>query len=45
MLSQKGVNFHHLGLSKHGHPRHPLYVPYTQQPELWADAVRLTARS
>lgn len=25
----------HLGLTKHGHPRHPLYVPYAQQPESW----------
>ena len=26
---------YHLGLSKDGHPRHPLYLPYTQQPERW----------
>lgn len=26
---------YHLGLSKGGHPRHPLYLPYTQQPERW----------
>lgn len=25
----------HLGLSKAGHPKHPLYLPYTQQPEAW----------
>ena len=25
----------HLGLSKAGHPKHPLYLPYTQQPERW----------
>ncbi|MEL6450460.1 MAG: DUF1643 domain-containing protein [Pseudomonadota bacterium] len=25
----------HLGLSKAGHPKHPLYLPYTQQPEPW----------
>jgi hypothetical protein len=25
----------HLGLSKQGHPRHPLYLPYAQQPERW----------
>ena len=24
-----------LGLSKDGHPRHPLYLPYSAQPELW----------
>ncbi|OSP55040.1 DUF1643 domain-containing protein [Pseudoruegeria sp. SK021] len=28
----------HLGLSKAGHPKHPLYIAYTQQPELWASA-------
>ena len=26
---------HHLGLTKNGSPRHPLYVPYRQQPQLW----------
>ncbi|WP_299722255.1 DUF1643 domain-containing protein [uncultured Tateyamaria sp.] len=25
----------HLGLSKAGHPKHPLYLPYTQSPEPW----------
>lgn len=25
----------HLGLSKAGHPKHPLYLPYVQQPESW----------
>lgn len=24
-----------LGLSKHGHPKHPLYISYSQQPMLW----------
>lgn len=26
---------YHLGLSKAGHPKHPLYLPYTQHPETW----------
>jgi len=26
----------HLGLSKDGHPKHPLYIAYTQQPILWS---------
>ncbi|MEP2532278.1 DUF1643 domain-containing protein [Shimia sp.] len=26
---------HHLGLTKHGHPRHPLYIAYAQTPALW----------
>ena len=25
----------HLGLTQDGHPRHPLYVPYAQQPTQW----------
>lgn len=25
----------HLGLSKQGHPKHPLYISYSQQLELW----------
>lgn len=27
---------YHLGLSKAGHPKHPLYIAYAQQPEIWA---------
>ncbi|MGB0440996.1 MAG: DUF1643 domain-containing protein, partial [Paracoccaceae bacterium] len=27
---------HHLGLTKAGHPRHPLYVSYATQPQLWS---------
>lgn len=26
---------HCLGLTKDGHPRHPLYLPYSAQPEPW----------
>jgi hypothetical protein len=26
---------HHLGLTKDGHPKHPLYIGYDQQPILW----------
>ncbi|MCI2399850.1 DUF1643 domain-containing protein [Aliiroseovarius subalbicans] len=25
----------HLGLTKAGHPKHPLYIAYSQQPEPW----------
>ena len=25
----------HLGLSKDGHPKHPLYIAYQKMPELW----------
>ena len=27
---------HHLGLTKAGHPRHPLYIAYAQAPQLWS---------
>ncbi len=26
---------HHLGLTKDGHPKHPLYIAYSEQPRLW----------
>lgn len=34
-LREAGHQLHHLGLSKHGHPRHPLYLPYSAQPQVW----------
>ena len=45
-LAQGTKPLYHLGLSKAGHPKHPLYLPYQQQPVLWqpekvgADGVR-----
>lgn len=35
LLHQHASALSHLGLSKAGHPKHPLYLPYTQQPERW----------
>lgn len=35
LLKGAGGEVHHLGLTKEGHPRHPLYVAYACQPELW----------
>ncbi len=35
VLVQTGRPLHHLGLTKHGHPRHPLYIAYVEQPRLW----------
>ncbi|PIV74493.1 MAG: hypothetical protein COW55_09065 [Rhodobacteraceae bacterium CG17_big_fil_post_rev_8_21_14_2_50_65_11] len=36
MLRGAGATLHHLGLSKAGHPRHPLYVAHTTPPQVWA---------
>ncbi len=35
LLDGVGKPLFHLGLSKAGHPRHPLYLPYSQAPETW----------
>ncbi|ANP36914.1 hypothetical protein JL2886_02020 [Phaeobacter gallaeciensis] len=35
-LRATGQPLFHLGLSKHGHPKHPLYIAYSQQPQPWA---------
>lgn len=29
------------GLTKHGHPRHPLYVAYAQKPEVWHQPIEI----
>ena len=34
-LARTGRPLFHLGLSKAGHPKHPLYLPYRQQPVAW----------
>jgi hypothetical protein len=35
-LRARGHQLYHLGLTKAGHPRHPLYLPYSARPALWA---------
>jgi hypothetical protein len=35
LLRQTGAPLLHLGLTGQGQPRHPLYVGYDQQPQLW----------
>ena len=35
MLLEAGFALHHLGLTQGGHPRHPLYVAYAEQPRPW----------
>jgi len=37
-LRARGASVVHLGLTKDGHPRHPLYVPYAQQPSAFLAA-------
>ena len=38
LLTTNSFSLHHLGLTKDGHPRHPLYVPYSQIPQIWRTA-------
>lgn len=35
MLEQAGHRLFHLGLTKAGHPRHPLYLRYDERPRRW----------
>lgn len=35
LLRQANQPTFHLGLTKDGHPKHPLYIAYAQQPERW----------
>lgn len=35
LMRDTGAPLYHLGLSKAGHPKHPLYIAYSQHPELW----------
>lgn len=35
LLRRSGASLYHLGLSKDGHPKHPLYIGYETQPQLW----------
>jgi hypothetical protein len=36
LLRQSGTPLLTLGLTKHGHPRHPLYISYDQHPRRWS---------
>jgi len=36
LLGGGGRVLHHLGLTKAGEPRHPLYIGYARRPEVWA---------
>ncbi len=35
MLRTTGLPLYHLGLSKAGHPKHPLYIGYAEPPQPW----------
>ena len=35
LVRASGLDLMHLGLSKAGHPKHPLYISYAQKPEAW----------
>lgn len=37
LLRRTGRPLFHLGLSKDGHPKHPLYIGYERQPEAWPE--------
>ena len=36
MLMASGLTLHHLGLTKHGYPKHPLYLRGDLMPMVWA---------
>ncbi len=38
LLRATGEPLFHLGLTKDGHPKHPLYIAYARQPEPWPAA-------
>ena len=35
LLKGTGQDLYHLGLTRDGQPRHPLYIAYQEQPRLW----------
>ena len=35
LLRSAGYDLFHLGLSKAGHPKHPLYIAYSEAPRSW----------
>ena len=43
LLRASGRPVYHLGLSKDGHPKHPLYIAYAKQPEVWDPVTEVIA--
>ncbi|QYX57055.1 DUF1643 domain-containing protein [Roseovarius sp. SCSIO 43702] len=41
LLGEAGAPVFHLGLTKAGHPRHPLYIGYSERPRPWLEEDRL----
>ena len=37
LMRGTGHSLFHLGLTQQGHPRHPLYVPYSVAPAVWPE--------
>jgi hypothetical protein len=35
LMRRSGKPLHHLGLTREGHPKHPLYIGYEVRPTLW----------
>lgn len=35
MVRATSAPLFHLGITKHGHPKHPLYIAYSQTPQSW----------
>ena len=35
LLRASAQPVYHLGITKDGHPKHPLYISYSEQPRLW----------
>jgi len=44
LLRDTGRALYHLGLTKAGHPKHPLYIGYAKQPEPWRRVPGLPAQ-
>jgi hypothetical protein len=46
LLAGVSDHLYHLGLTMAGHPKHPLYISYAQQPQLWTqDPLPIGAKS
>ena len=45
LLHGSGRPVYHLGLTKDGHPRHPLYIAYSRAPEPWPGPATPAARN